>query len=408
MNKLDELIVKLCPDEVEYKRIGEIFDLKNGYTPSKKNPNFWKDGTIPWFTLNDIRTNGRILNDALQHVAKEAVKGGNLVPKNSIIMSTTATIGEHALIKIDALTNQQITSFSLKPLYIEKVNIMFAFYYFYVYGEWCKKNSNQNGGMSIISLEKLRTFEFPLPPLPVQQEIVRILDNFTGLISELNAELDARRKQYEYYRDKLFSFVDKVPIVKLGEIGTIIRGNGLQKKDLTEDGVGCIHYGQIYTYYGAYTYETKSFVSPELAAKLTKVNTGDIVIATTSENIEDVCKCVAWLGENEIVTGGHTAILKHNQNPKYISYYLQTSSFFQQKCKIAQGTKVIEVSSKKLEQILIPLPPLDVQERIVSILDRFDALCNDKTCGLPAEIVARQKQYEYYRDKLLTFKRKNA
>jgi type I restriction enzyme S subunit len=138
------------------------------------------------------------------------------------------------------------------------------------------------------------------------------------------------------------------------------------------------------------------------------VNKGDIIVAVTSENIEDVCKCVAWLGDEDIVTGGHTAIVKHNQNPKYIAYWLQTAAFFEQKRKIAHGTKVIEVTPSKLEDILIPIPPLEEQARIVGILDRFNMLTTDITEGLPAEIAARQKQYEYYRDKLLTFKEKAA
>ena len=191
--------------------------------------------------------------------------------------------------------------------------------------------------------------------------------------------------------------------VALGSFGALIRGNGLQKKDFTENGIGCIHYGQIYTHYGTFTDKTKSFVSPELAKKLKKVNKGDLIIASTSEDIEGVCKAVAWLGDEEIVTGGHSTILKHNQNPKYIAYYFQTPMFFDQKRKFARGTKVIDVSAKDMAKIKIPLPSLDEQEHIVSILDRFDALVNDISIGLPAELKARRKQYEYYRDKLLTF-----
>jgi len=210
MSRLEELIAELCPDGVEYLEIDDAFELKNGYTPSKRNDKYWNNGTIPWFTLNDIRTNGRILYDAIQHVTEEGVKGGKLVPKGSIIMSTTATIGEHALINVDALTNQQITSYTLKSSYSNKLDIKFAFYYFFNYGEWCRKEANQSGGMAIISLDKLKKFRIPVPPLPVQQEIVRILDKFTALETELEAELEARKKQYEYYRNNLLTFKEKV------------------------------------------------------------------------------------------------------------------------------------------------------------------------------------------------------
>lgn len=183
----------------------------------------------------------------------------------------------------------------------------------------------------------------------------------------------------------------------------MVRGSGLQKKDFVESGIGCIHYGQIHTYYGTFTDKTKSFVSKELANKLKKVEKGDLVIATTSENVQDVCKAVAWLGEQEIVAGGDSAIFKHNQNPKYLAYCFQTPSFADQKRKYAKGTKVIRVYAKDLAKIKIPIPPLAEQKRIVSILDKFEALVSDISIGLPAELVARRKQYEYYRGKLLTF-----
>ena len=190
---------------------------------------------------------------------------------------------------------------------------------------------------------------------------------------------------------------------RLGDIGVVVRGNGLQKKDFTESGVGCIHYGQIYTYYGTCAYKTKSFVSHELAEKLQKVNKGDLVIAVTSENVEDVGKCVVWLGDEQIVTGAHAAIFRHNQDPKYVAYWFQTNDFFTQKKRIAKGTKVIDLTPQKLEEVTMPVPPLPVQREIVQILDNFTELTEEITEKLTAELTARKKQYEYYRDTLLTF-----
>ncbi len=194
----------------------------------------------------------------------------------------------------------------------------------------------------------------------------------------------------------------------MGEIGTFVRGNGLQKKDFTESGVPCIHYGQIYTYYGTFVYETKSFVSEEAAKKFKKAKPGDIIIACTSENVEDVCKCVAWLGNEEICVSGHSCVFSHKEHPKYIAYFLQTNDFFMQKKQYARGIKVIEMKIADLEKIRIPIPPIEEQRRIADILDRFERLTTDICEGLPAEIEARRKQYEHYRDKLLTFKEKTA
>ena len=190
----------------------------------------------------------------------------------------------------------------------------------------------------------------------------------------------------------------------MGEIGELVRGSGMPKTDFSETGVGAIHYGQIYTYYGTWTTRTISFVAPETAARLAKVDPGDVVITNTSENLEDVGKAVAWLGNGQVVTGGHATVFKHSQNPKYIAYWMQTSDFFKQKKRLASGTKVIDVSANALAKITIPVPPLDEQARIVAILDAFDSLVNDLSVGLPAELAARRKQYEYYRDRLLTFK----
>ena len=186
----------------------------------------------------------------------------------------------------------------------------------------------------------------------------------------------------------------------------MIRGGNFQKKDFTDSGVPCIHYGQIYTHFGIHTTSTLKYISPEVASKSKIAKTNDIVMAITSENVDDVGKCVAWLGDEDIAVSGHTAIIQHKQNAKYLSYYFHTSHFFTQKKKMAHGTKVIEISPKDLANVIIPIPPLAEQQRIVDILDRFSTLTTDITAGLPAEIEARRKQYEYYRDQLLTFKQK--
>lgn len=186
-------------------------------------------------------------------------------------------------------------------------------------------------------------------------------------------------------------------------VGSFVRGSGLQKKDFTEVGVGCIHYGQIYTYYGTYADETLTFVSNDFARKTRKAQSGDLVIATTSENDEDVCKAVAWLGNEEIAVSNDACIYKHNLNPKFVSYFFQTEQFQKQKRQYITGAKVRRVNADNLAKILIPVPSLAEQARIVAILDKFDTLTSSLTEGLPREIQLRQQQYEYYRDLLLSF-----
>ena len=192
---------------------------------------------------------------------------------------------------------------------------------------------------------------------------------------------------------------DGVEYVPLSSIGTIKRGNGLQKKDFVKSGIGCIHYGQIYTKFGLFTDKTLTYVDKELADHLLHIEKEDLVIACTSENIEDVCKAVAWLGDDSIVTGGHSCVLHHNQNPKYIAYFFQTESFQRQKRKYAYGTKVIDIKPDSIGKIEIPVPPLPVQEEIVRVLDAFTEL----QAELQAELQKRKQQYNFYRDNLLSF-----
>lgn len=200
MSNIEKLIKELCPDGVEYKELKSVFEMRNGYTPSKAKAEFWEGGTIPWFRMEDIRENGNILSDSAQHITPAAVKG-KLFPANSIIVATSATIGEHALITVESLANQRFTYLVRRPEYEEKLDPKFVYYYCYKLDEWCLNNTNISSFPSV-DMAKFAKFKIPIPPLPVQREIVRILDNFT----ELTAELTARKKQYEFYRDKLLTY----------------------------------------------------------------------------------------------------------------------------------------------------------------------------------------------------------
>ncbi|RVY12067.1 restriction endonuclease subunit S [Helicobacter pylori] len=206
MHKIERLLQTLAPKGVEFKTLEEVFEIKNGYTPSKNNPEFWEKGTIPWFRMEDIRENGRILKDSIQHITPKALKGKKLFPKNSIIISTTATIGEHALLIVDSLANQRFTFLSKKANCDIALDMKFFFYQCFLLGEWCKKNTNVSGFASV-DMTAFKKYKFPIPPLEIQQEIVKILDAFT----ELNTELNARKKQYEYYREKLLTFKPLTP-----------------------------------------------------------------------------------------------------------------------------------------------------------------------------------------------------
>lgn len=386
MSQLQKMIQRLCSNGVEFKKLGQICRT---ITTGKLNANAMvKNGKYPFFTCDAQPSQ----IDTYAYDTEAILISGN----GSSIGHINYYKGKfNAYQRTYILANFNST-----------INIFFLFYHLKCKFKQYIMFKSKKGAVPYITLPILQNFEIPVPPLEVQNEIVRILDTFTSHAAELQAELQARKEQYEYYRNKLLSFDrndENVKWMRLGEIGTFTRGNGLQKKDFVKTGIGCIHYGQIYTHYGTSTYTTKSFVTYELSKKLTKVQKGNLIIACTSENVEDVCKAVAWLGEEDIVTGGHSCVFAHHENPMYVSYFFQTEHFFQQKRKYAKGAKVIDIKKSDLEKIIIPIPSLSEQQRIVSILDKFETLVNDLTEGIPAEIAAIQEQYEYYRNKLLSF-----
>lgn len=198
--------------EVRWMKMNEVFEIRNGYTPSKAKKEFWEGGTIPWFRMEDIRQNGRILSDSILHITPKGVKGKGLFKANSFILATTATIGEHALIIADSLANQQFTNLSIRKSLENELSVKYVYYYFFVIDEWCKANTNVSNFASV-DMSKFYNLLIPIPSISEQQRIVSILDRFdtltTDLTAGLPAEIEKRKQQYEYYRDKLLTFKRK-------------------------------------------------------------------------------------------------------------------------------------------------------------------------------------------------------
>ena len=194
----------------------------------------------------------------------------------------------------------------------------------------------------------------------------------------------------------------------MGEIGKFVRGRRFTKSDVVEHGIPSIHYGEIYTHYGTSAERAISYIRHDMAQQLRYAQSGDVIIAAVGETVEDVGKAVAWLGHEAVAIHDDCFIFQHSQNPKFIAYCLQAYAFHLQKEKFVARAKVKRLSSESLAKILVPVPPLEEQGRLVAILDSFDTLVNDLSSGLPAEIKARRQQYEHYRDRLLTFREKQA
>ena len=289
------------------------------------------------------------------------------------------------------------------------INTKFAKYYMEsAFKEFIMRRAF-NGTVASIRKPMIEDFTIPLPPLEVQRKIVEILDKFTELTRELTRELELRKKQYIYYRDKLLTFDDSVPRKTLGELGYFYGGlHGKNRYDFENGNADFITYMNVYS-----NIEIKpdmiQHVKISEGEKQNAVQFGDILFTGSSETLDECGMSSVMTTHNNIIYLNSFCFgFRFNDSniilPEFAKFLFRSSELRSQIIRTAQGVTRFNVSKKKMQNVIIPLPPLDEQIRISAILDKFDSLCNDITSGIPAEIAARRKQYEYYRDKLLTFK----
>lgn len=408
MSKLQELIDKLCPNGVEFKPLGEVCIFKRGNALSSKNV---IKGEVP------VMAGGQ--KPSFYHNTPNRT-GETIVVAGSGAYAGFVTYWNIPIFVSDA--------FSVHPN--DKLLTKYVFYFLKNFQE--KIHATKKGaGVPHVHGSDIAKFTIPVPPIEVQEEIVRILDSFSDYAAELQAELQARKQQYEYYRNLLLTFNPsaygcgtddeqkdgvttwgghnyKIEWKKMGEIGTFIRGKRFVRTDIMEQGVPCIHYGDMYTYYGLYTNNTPTFLKEEKAQKMRFAQKNDIVIVAAGENKDDLGNAVAWLGEKPAAVHDACFIFRSNLYPNYISHICRSHNYHKQIKMFANEAKICSVSGQDLQKVLIPVPEYELQIKIASILDRFETLVNDLTNGLPAEIAAVKDQYEYYRNKLLTFKKLTA
>ena len=402
--------------KVEWKTLDEISQkISSGGTPRTGDTEFY-DGHIPWLRTQEV--DFCEIWDTGVKITEAGVKSSSAkwIPANCVIIAMYgATVGKIGINKIPMTTNQACANIQLN----EKIaNYRYVFHFLLSQYEYIK--SLGSGSQTNINAGIVKKLIIPIPcpdnpekSLAIQAEIVRILDTFTELTTELTTELNLRKKQYNYYRDQLLSFEEgQVEWKMLGEVGEFIRGKRFTKADYVEKGVNVIHYGEIYTRYGVFTTHALSQVRSDMAASLRYAEPGDVVITDVGETVEDVGKAVAWLGDDKVAIHDHCYAFRHTMNPKYISYCMQTASFIAEKAKHVARTKVNTLLMNGFAKVSVPIPypddpekSLAEQARIVAILDKFNTLTTSISEGLPREIQLRQKQYEYYRDLLLSFPR---
>lgn len=386
MSKLDDLVAKLCPDGVAFIKIG---DLCNSITTGKLNANAMvENGKYPFFTCD-----------------------ANPFKINEYAFDTTAIIVSGNGSQVGHINFYQGKFNAYQRTYVLSgfwgIDVKYLLYYLKGNLRQYIIQHSKKGSVPYITMPMLENYCVPLPPLPIQNEIVRILDKFTTLEAELEAELEARGKQYEYYRDTQIEHNDSAKPMTIGEIASdIYRGSGIKRDQITKAGIPCVRYGEIYTTYNIWFDACASHTDPSIIHNKKYFEHGDILFAITGESVSEIGKSCVYMGNELCLAGGDTVVLKHNQNPMYLAYALSTNRAQMQKSKGKVKSKVVHSSVPALKSIEVPIPSIEEQNNIATALERFDTLVNNITQGLPAEIAARRKQYEYYRNKLLTFKEK--
>lgn len=414
--------------QVEWVALSEIGKISGAGVDKKTNSD---EQPITLLNYTDVYRN-RHLHKAIPTMvvtAKDTKIEQCNVLKGDIFFTPSSEVMEdigNSAVAIEDMVGV-VYSYHIMRFRLDNFNITTSMYINYLLGSEVVQNQiNKHAkGITRFGLTKTQWEKIIIPiPCPdnseksleIQAEIVRVLDTFTDLITdlknELAIELNARKKQYKYYRDQLLNFkCTDVEWKPLGDIGEFIRGKRFTKKDyVTDGGIKVIHYGEIYTHYGTSAIHAISQVRSDLAGSLRFAEPNDVIVSSVSETIEDVGKAVAWLGEDKVAIHDDSYAIRHSLNPKYLSYCLQTENFTTQKVKHVSRGKVKRLLIDGASKVTIPIPyPSDPkksraeQDRIVTILDKFDTLTNSISEGLPREIELRQKQYEYYRDLLLSF-----
>ena len=379
MSKLDELIKELCPNGVEYKELKDICVIKKGVQLNKEK---------------------------LLEEANYPVINGGILPSgywnNYNVKEDTITISQGGASAgyVQYISTKFWAGAHCYYLELKDKNINYRYIYHFIKMKQDKLTSSQVGaGIPSVEKKVLENLLIPTPPLEVQNEIVRILDNFTALTADLTAELTARKKQYSWYRDYLLNFENKVEIVKLEDIAEVYDGTH-QTPDYKKNGIPFVSVENIDN-----IYNTEKYISEEDYEKNYRIKPKIDDIFMT--RIGTIGKCAIVTTNNPLAYYVSLALLRPNKNKidsTYLKYIIESRIGKKELNKRILFTAVpIKINKGDIDKLEIPLPPLEVQKRIVEVLDNFEKICNDLNIGLPAEIEARQKQYEFFRNYLLTF-----
>ena len=362
-------------EDWEYKTFGEIGTFLRGKNIQKAD---FVSGGLPCIHYGQIHTKFDISIDYhLSEIPQKVYDKAIIASPDDVIIAITSEDIDGSCKSVVWLGNYDIAVSAHAAILKHNMNGKFIAYYLRSNTFFTQKLKDARGFKVMeIKTKDLAKLVLPIPPKPTQLSIVSELDKLNELIQIKKEQL----KDYDALAQSIFyeMFGDPVEnekgweVKKLGEIGTLERGAGISKKDFVDDGLPCIHYGQLHTTFGAYTRKNITFIPKDLLPKYKIAHSGDLILAITSEDVEGSCKSTAWLGGYDVVVGSDAAIFHHNQNGIYLSYYTRTKAFYNEKAKYAKGFKVTHISTKEIASISICVPPLSIQNIFANKIEQIE------------------------------------
>ena len=395
MSKLNELIAELCPNGVEYKTIGEIAtDIYRGSGITRDQ--ITNEG-IPCVRYGEIYTTyGIWFDECVSHTNESQIANKKYFEYGDILFAITGESVEEIAKSCAYVGHEKCLAGGDIVVLKHKEDPKYLAYALSTTDAQIQKSKGKVKSKVVhSSVPAIKEIKLPVPPLEVQREIVRVLDNFTFLTAELTAELTARRKQYEYYRNNILSFNSQVIWKTLGQIGKISMCKRIMKNETSAQ--GDVPFYKI----GTFGKQADAYISWETFEKYRNQYSypkkGDILISAAGT----IGRTVVFDGKPAYFQDSNIVWIDNDESQvlnTFLYYWYQTNPW-----KASTGGTIARLYNDNIAKAKVPVLPIEVQRRLVKTLDNFDAVCNDLNIGLPAEINARKKQYEYYRDFLLTF-----
>ena len=391
---------------------------------------------VQWKKLEDIASPQRIRNK--NHITENAysITQNGLIPTKDFFKEktniTSSNTSGYLIVEKDwfVYSPSRIDVGSINylkdegPVIVSPIDVVFSIdkeiclpsyllNYFFTYRGKKDLLKNREGvegtGRRSLPFEAIKTMRIPIPSLEEQSQIVGILNSFTNSINNLKAEIDNRKKQYAYLIDNVFGSSlaemrlkaeeENIPIESLSAHGKFTRGRRFVRTDVVEEGQPCIHYGDMYTYYGLCADKANTHLPYDFPKKMRYAKKGDVVIVGAGENNEDIAVGLVWLGDEPAAVHDACYIYESDFEPMFLSYFLRSGIYHLQiKSHVVRG-KICSISSDGIGKALIPIYPIEKQKKIVEKLLPFEKLI----ANMQEQLELRQKQYEYYRNKLLTF-----